>query len=104
MAEETFLARLVVIGRDEKRAIDPDFLRFSGVGDRVAGRVRAGAGDDLATAARFSTASSMTWWRSPQLRVGDSPVVPTGTIPVIPAAICVSIRLRERVGSRFRRS
>ena len=37
MAEESFLARLVVIGRDEKGAIDSDFLRFLCVDDRVAG-------------------------------------------------------------------
>ena len=37
MAEESFLARLVVVGRDEERAIRADFLPLPGVCDRVAG-------------------------------------------------------------------
>ncbi len=52
MPEKSFLARLVVIGRDEERAIRADFLRFLRVRDRVAGRVGAGAGDHLAAPAR----------------------------------------------------
>ena len=93
MAEESFLARLVVIGRDEERAVHADFLRFLRVQRSRRGsswsRCRRSPGSDSRATL---TASSITWWRSPQLRVGDSPVVPTGTIPVMPPAICASIR------------
>jgi hypothetical protein len=41
-----------------------------------------------------STAISMTRLCSSALKVGDSPVVPTGTMPLLPSAICHSISSR----------
>ena len=54
------------------------------------------------TGTRFAAASittSMTWMCSCMVSVGDSPVVPTGTSPSTPAAICSSTRRRSASSS-----
>ena len=54
------------------------------------------------TGTRFAAASittSMTWMCSSMVSVGDSPVVPTGTSPSTPAAICSSTRRRRASSS-----
>ena len=52
MAKESFLAWLVVIRRDEQRAIGAEFFGHYCVGHGVMGGVRTGAGQDLATFVR----------------------------------------------------
>src|SRR4051812_25503696 len=55
------------------------------------------------TGTRFAAASittSMTRMCSSWVKVGDSPVVPTGTSPSTPAAICSSTRRRSASSSR----
>jgi len=47
------------------------------------------------------TANSITRACSAMFSVGDSPVVPTGTIPSIPAAICRSISSPKALSSTF---
>ena len=60
MAEETFLARLVVIGRDDQRAIHAQLLGRDRGGDGFARGVRAGAGETWQRPFAISTASRMT--------------------------------------------
>ena len=95
--EEAFLRRLVVIRRDEQRGVAAEraplprvsatasVVEFEPVPPMTLQRPRA----DF-------TASSMTRICSSWSSVGDSPVVPTGTMPVMPAAIWFLDEPRER--------
>ena len=68
--------------------------------DRLARRVRARS---RRSPGRASSAASTTSWMtrrcSSLVRVGDSPVVPTGTSPSTPPAICSSTRRRSASSS-----
>ena len=88
------LVGLVVVGRDDERGVGAQGRGAAGGLDRAAGVVGARARDDRDPArrrARFapvSTAISMQRSRSAADSVGDSPVVPTGTRPSMPAMTC----------------
>ena len=92
MTEKSFLARLVVIWRDEQRGIHSELLgRASYRRWRVAVEFEPVPASTRQRLFAFATATPITCSRSSCESVGDSPVVPIATIPLIPAAICVSI-------------
>ena len=94
-----FLRRLVVVGRDHQHGIGAGLFGVLRELDRLVGRVRAGAGDHRHPALRLLDAPfddlPCSSWES----VGLSPVVPTGTSPLVPSAICQSTRPRKAFSS-----
>ena len=56
--EETFLRRLVVVGRDHQHGVGAGLLGVAGEFDRLVGRVRPGAGDHRHAALRHFDARS----------------------------------------------
>ncbi len=77
MGEDAGLRGLVVVGGDDQDAVRAELFRFLRVMDRLGRIVGAGAGNDLGAALD-------------DLNVADSPVVPTGMTPSIPASTCSS--------------
>ena len=92
MAVQAFLRRLVVVGHHRQAGGGAGLLRRLGQLDRLGGGVAAGAGDDRdAAAANAATAMRISSLCSSKSTVGDSPVVPTTTMPSVPSATCQSI-------------
>ncbi len=100
MRIEAALRRLVVIGRDDESRIGARLLGILHQPDRLFGVVGAGAGDDRHAPLATSMHTLTTWRCSSCDSVGDSPVVPTGTSPVVPSAICHSTNARKAFSSK----
>ena len=96
---EAFLGRLVVVGRDDQHRVGARLLGVARQLDGLGGRIRAGAGDDRHAASAWSTHHSTTCLCSSCDSVGLSPVVPTGTRPLVPSAICQSTMSRNAFSS-----
>ena len=96
---EPVLRRLVVIGRDHEHRIGAGLLGVPGEIDRLLGRIGAGAGHDRDPAARLIDAPFDDLLCSSWDSVGLSPVVPTGTSPLVPSAICQSTSSRNAFSS-----
>ena len=95
----------VVVRRDDERGVGAELGGPTGRGDGRRGVVRAGAGDDRDPGARdgrsatISTVTAISRSRSPVDRVGDSPVVPHGTSPSMPARTCQRTSWRNAASS-----
>ena len=99
VAVEPLLRGLVVIGDDDQRGIGAGMGRVAGEFDRFGGAVRAGAGNHRDAAGRGLDRDLDDALVLVGRQVGDSPVVPTGTMPLVPSAICHSISSRKPCSS-----
>src|SRR5215831_12767995 len=99
MLVKPFLGRLVVIRRHHQHAIGAGLLGMLRQVDRLTGRIRPRARDTgtrpRASAMHHSTTCLCSSWES----VGLSPVVPTGTRPLVPSSICRTTRARNAFSS-----
>ena len=94
MPVQPFLRRLVVVRARPTGSSRAGLLRVGGELDRFARRVGAGAGDDGHAAARDARPPRVISRQcSSTSTVGDSPVVPTMTMPAVPLATWKSISL-----------
>ena len=94
---QTFLGRLVVIGRDDQHGVGARLFGMTGQLDRLSGRIGAGTRNHRHAPSAWSMHHSTTCLCSSCDRVGLSPVVPTGTSPFVPSAICHSTMSRKRL-------
>ena len=97
---EAFLVRLVVVGRDDQHARRRRPSRRGGRGRSPRAccssrRRRSPARGPSPTSMQISTTRLCSSW----LSVGLSPVVPTGTRPCVPSAICHSTKARKASSS-----
>jgi hypothetical protein len=81
-----FLRRLVVIRDDGQRAVRARLLRVRGERDGFGGGVAAGSAITGMRPRVSTTAALMRRQCSSTSTVGDSPVVPTTTMPAVPLA------------------
>ena len=97
MPVHPLLGRLVVVGHDREAEVGAGVLRPKTRSelDCLRGRIAARAGDDRDAPAACSTVALMSRQCSSKSTVGDSPVVPTITMPAVPFAMWKSMSLRS---------
>jgi hypothetical protein len=90
-----FLRGLVVVGHDLQLAVGAHLLGVLGQLDGFVRAVGAAAGHDGTRPAACSTDTRMISQCSSTFTVGDSPVVPTTPMQLVPSATCQSMSLRS---------